>query len=66
MVTIPATNPDLPTASLVSSNASWRIRNGITAGFDDEQDIAFNPIKAKDDMSKTGVGANNDSSWRGT
>jgi len=31
-------------------NAKGGVCNGITAGFDDENDIAFNPEKQKDDM----------------
>lgn len=42
-------NPDyLP--QLGFFNAKGGICNGITAGFDDEQDIAFNPPAQKDDM----------------
>ncbi|MGF1753568.1 glycoside hydrolase family 9 protein [Vibrio makurazakiensis] len=42
-------NPDyLP--HLGFFNAKGGICNGITAGFDDEQDIAFNPTGQKDDM----------------
>ncbi|KJY83657.1 chitobiase [Vibrio galatheae] len=42
-------NPDyLP--QLGFFNAKGGICNGITAGFDDEQDIAFNPEQYKDDM----------------
>jgi hypothetical protein len=42
-------NPDyLP--ELGFSNASGGICNGITSGFENEQDIAFNPEKQKDDM----------------
>jgi len=42
-------NPDyLP--QLGFFNAKGGVCNGITAGFDDEQDIAFNPPGQKDDM----------------
>jgi hypothetical protein len=42
-------NPDyLP--HLGFFNAKGGICNGITAGFEDEQDIAFNPAGQKDDM----------------
>lgn len=42
-------NPDyLP--HLGFFNAKGGVCNGITAGFDDEQDIAFNPAPQKDDM----------------
>ncbi|MGF1709206.1 glycoside hydrolase family 9 protein [Vibrio kagoshimensis] len=42
-------NPDyLP--KLGFFNAKGGVCNGITAGFDDEQDIAFNPPGQKDDM----------------
>ncbi|MEZ8099750.1 glycoside hydrolase family 9 protein [Vibrio bivalvicida] len=42
-------NPDyLP--QLGFFNAKGGICNGITAGFEDENDIAFNPVKQKDDM----------------
>ena len=42
-------NPDyLP--ELGFSNAKGGICNGITSGFDDEEDIAFNPQEHKDDM----------------
>lgn len=42
-------NPDyLP--ELGYSNAKGGICNGVTAGFDDENDIAFNPEEQKDDM----------------
>ena len=42
-------NPDyLP--QLGFFNAKGGICNGITAGFDDEEDIAFNPADQKDDM----------------
>ncbi|USD64801.1 glycoside hydrolase family 9 protein [Vibrio sp. SCSIO 43136] len=42
-------NPDyLP--QLGFFNAKGGVCNGITSGFDDEQDIAFNPPKQKDDM----------------
>jgi len=42
-------NPDyLP--DLGFFNAKGGICNGITGGFDDEEDIAFNPPKQKDDM----------------
>ncbi|EGA72062.1 endoglucanase-related protein [Vibrio sinaloensis DSM 21326] len=42
-------NPDyLP--HLGFFNAKGGVCNGITAGFEDEQDIAFNPAKQKDDM----------------
>ncbi|WP_375752647.1 glycoside hydrolase family 9 protein [Vibrio sp. HN007] len=42
-------NPDyLP--ELGFSNAKGGICNGVTAGFEDEQDIAFNPEKQKNDM----------------
>ncbi|WED22266.1 glycoside hydrolase family 9 protein [Vibrio sp. JC009] len=42
-------NPDyLPHQGF--NNAKGGICNGITAGFEDEEDIAFNPEKQKDDM----------------
>ena len=42
-------NPDyLP--HLGFFNAKGGICNGITAGFDDSEDIAFNPVRHKDDM----------------
>ncbi|KJG58431.1 chitobiase [Photobacterium kishitanii] len=42
-------NPDyLP--QLGFSNAKGGVCNGITSGFDNEQDIAFNPAGQKDDM----------------
>ena len=42
-------NPDyLP--QLGFSNAKGGVCNGITSGFDNEQDIAFNPADQKDDM----------------
>ncbi|MCP4957005.1 glycoside hydrolase family 9 protein [Photobacterium aquimaris] len=42
-------NPDyLP--ELGFSNAKGGVCNGITSGFENEQDIAFNPVGQKDDM----------------
>ncbi|MGF1908988.1 glycoside hydrolase family 9 protein [Vibrio kasasachensis] len=42
-------NPDyLP--HLGFFNAKGGVCNGITGGFEDEEDIAFNPVKQKDDM----------------
>ncbi len=42
-------------------NAKGGVCNGITGGFEDEEDIAFNPPAQKDDMLQTGVGENNGS-----
>ncbi len=42
-------------------NAKGGVCNGITGGFEDEEDIAFNPPAQKTTCYKTGAGANNGS-----